>query len=128
MSRNDEELPISDDDARFVERLDALYQPPEPSAAARARFRAGLEERIDRGSVRRPPLWVGGAVAASALALVLALLPAREGDERAASGADQAATELPSAAESLLLLANGPLADPDEALPEDYQTLASLLE
>jgi hypothetical protein len=127
MSRNDEELSISADDARFVAKLDAVYQPPEASGAERARFEARLEERITRGSGRRP-LWLGGAVAASALALVLALLPAREGDERAASEADSVAAELPSAEESLLLLANGPLADPDEALPEDYQTLASLLE
>ena len=42
--------------------------------------------------------------------------------------AGYAAAESPSAEEALLLLANGPLADPDEALPEDYQTLASLLE
>jgi len=128
MSRNDDEFSISDDDARFVQKLDAHYQPPEATAAGRARFQAGLEARIVRGRERRPWL-LGGAVATAAAALVLALLPGGETGERAPSDAGQAAAaELPSAEESLLLLANGPLADPDEALPEDYQTLASLLE
>jgi hypothetical protein len=127
MSRNDDEFPISGDDARFVQKLDALYQPPEATAARRARFQAGLEERIARGRERRPWL-LGAAAAAAAAALVLALLPGGETGERAASDAGYVAAELPSAEESLLVLANGPLADPDEALPEDYQTLASLLE
>jgi Spy/CpxP family protein refolding chaperone len=64
-------------------------------------------------------------VATAAAVLVLALLPGGETGERAASDAGYVAAELPSAEESLLVLANGPLADPDEALPEDYQTLAS---
>jgi hypothetical protein len=127
MSRNDDEFSISDDDARFVQKLDAHYRPPEATAAGRARFQARLEERIARGRGRTPWL-LGGALATAAAALVLALLPSGETGERAASDAGYAATDLPSAEESLLLLANGPLADPDEALPEDYQTLASLLE
>ena len=52
MSRNDDELRISDDDARFVQRLDALYHPPAPTAAERTRFAARLEQRIARGSRR----------------------------------------------------------------------------
>jgi len=127
MSQNDQELPISADDARFVEKLAAHYQPPAETAASRARFQAGLEERIARGS-RRRPLWLGGAVAATAAAFVLALLPGGELTPPAPSDAGHASLELPSAEESLLLLANGPLEDPDAALPEDYQTLASLLE
>ena len=127
MSPNDDEVSISDDDTRFVRELDALYQPPEVTAAGRVRFQAGLEERIARRRGRRPWL-LGGVVATAAAALVLALLPSGETGERVASDAGQAAAELPSTEESLLLLANGPLADPDEALPEDYQTLASLLE
>jgi hypothetical protein len=123
MSRNDEELRISDDDARFAERLGALYRPPEATSAARARFAAGLDERIARGRVRRPWL-LGGAVAAAAVALTFVLLPG----EPETSTATVAEIELPSTDESLLLIANGPLADPDEALPEDYQTLASLLD
>jgi hypothetical protein len=127
MSRNDEELPISADDARFVAKLAAHYQPPAETAASRARFQAGLEERIARAG-RRRPLWLGGAVAAAAAALVLALLPGGEIAPPAPNAAGHASAELPSAEESLLLLANGPLEDPDAALPEDYQTLASLLE
>jgi len=128
MSRNDDELRISDDDARFVQRLDALYQPPTPTAAERTRFAARLEQRIARGSGRRPWL-LGAALATAAAALVVALLPNGESGERVTNEAGYAtAEEIPSAEEALLLLANGPLADPDEALPEDYQTLASLLE
>jgi len=127
MSRNDDEFSIPDDDTRFVREVDALYQPPEATAAGCVRFQAGLEERIARRRGRRPWL-LGGAVATAAAVLVLALLPSGETGERAPSDAGQATAGLPSAEESLLLLANGPLADPDEALPEDYQTLASLLE
>ena len=69
------------------------------------------------------------ALATAAAALVLALLPNGESAERVTNDAGYAAAEeIPSGEEALLLLANGPLADPDEALPEDYQTLASLLE
>ncbi len=124
MSRNDDELELSEDDARFAERLDALYRPPEVTPAARARFAARLDERIARGRARRPWL-IGGAVATAAAALTFVLLPSAEPDARPAS---VASAELPSTDESLLLIANGPLDDPDEALPEDYQTLASLLE
>jgi len=45
MSLHDDELRISDEDARFVRKLDAFYRPPEPTAAERARFVARLEER-----------------------------------------------------------------------------------
>jgi hypothetical protein len=131
MSRNDDELRISDEDARFVRTLDALYRPPAPTAAERTRFAARLEERFARGRGRRPWL-LGGAAAtltAAAAALVLALLPQSEpGGQPTGEAGYAAAEELPSAEEALLLLANGPLQDPNEALPEDYQMLASLLE
>jgi hypothetical protein len=129
MSRNHEELQVPEEDARFVRKLDALYRPPVPTAADRARFAARLEERLARGAGRGPWL-LGGAVAvAAAAALVLAGLPASEPGERSDAGARYAASEPgPSTEETLLLLTNGPLADPDEALPEDYRTLASLLE
>jgi hypothetical protein len=124
MNRNDDELEISRDDARFAEKLGALYRPPEATATARARFAAGLDEHIARGPTRRPWL-VCGAVAAAAVALTFVLLPGGEPEPSTASIAD---IELPTTDESLLLIANGPLDDPDEALPEDYQTLASLLD
>jgi hypothetical protein len=126
MSRNDDELPIPDDDTRFVEKLAALYQPPETTAAERARFAARLDARIARGRGRRRWL-AGGAALAATAALIFALLPGA-GPERTTSDPGQPSTARPSTEETLLLLANGPLADPDEALPEDYQTLASLLE
>ena len=128
MSPDHDEPRLSDPDARLVQKIDALYRPPAPTAAERARFAARLEERIARGRERRPWL-LGGAVAAAALALVLARLP--QGEPTApppVAPGFASAVELPSAEEALLLLANGPLQDPDEALPEDYQTLASLLE
>jgi hypothetical protein len=130
MSHEDDELRLSEADARFVRRLDALYRPPEPTPAERARFAARLEERIARG--RRP--WLLGGAAATlagvAAALALALLPRAEPGTPAIEPAALVAepAEAPSAEEDLLLLANGPLQDPDEALPEDYQMLASLLD
>ena len=128
MSRNDDELQISDDDARFVRRLDASYRPPEPTAAARARFAARLDQRIALGRARRPWL-LAGIAAAAAAALTVALLPSGEPGALVTNDAGSAAAaDLPSTEETLLLLANGPLDDRDEELPEDYQTLASLLE
>jgi hypothetical protein len=131
MNHDDDELRISAEDACFVRKLDALYRPPVPTAAERARFVARLEERIARGRGRRPWLLGGAAatLAAASAALVLALLPQREPSLPPTSADVYAAAEEPaSAEEALLLLANGPLEDPDEALPEDYQMLASLLE
>jgi hypothetical protein len=126
MNQNDDEHGLGAEDARLVRTLDAAYRPPEPSAADRARFAAGLEARLARRRASRPWL-LGGAVAAAALALVLAGLP---GDEPAPELARSPAlsSDAPSTEEALLLLTNGPLADPDEALPDDYRTIASLLE
>lgn len=130
MSLHDDELRIPDEDVRFVQKLDALYRPPVPTAAERARFVARLEERIARGRGRRPWLLGGAAatLAAASAALVLALLPQAEPGAPVTSESGYAAEEAASTEEALLLLANGPLEDPDEALPEDYQMLASLLE
>jgi hypothetical protein len=127
MTSHDDELRISDEDARFVQKLDTLYRPPDATADVRARFAAGLDERIARGRGRRPWL-LGGAVAAAAAALTLALLPGEPGESVRNDAGYASAAERPSTEEALLLLANGPLEDPDEALPEDYQTLAGLLE
>ena len=124
MSRDDDQLRISDEDTRFVEKLRALYRPPAATSAERARFVARLEERIARG--RAPRTWLIGSAAAAALALVLALWPSQQPPER--TSVQASSDESSSAEESLLLLANGPLDDPDEALPADYRTLASLLE
>ena len=132
MSHEDDELRLSEADARFVHRLDALYRPPEPTPAERARFAARLEERIARGR-RQGPWLLGGAaatLASAAAVLALALLPRAEPGAPASEPGPAVAeeAEAPSAEEALLLLANGPLQDPDEALPEDYQMLASLLD
>jgi len=130
MSRDHDDLHLSREDARFVEKLEALYRPPAPTAADRARFDARLEERLARGAARRAWLLPGAAAAAAAAAaLVLALLPNAEPAERVVAEASPAVFEpYPSTEETLLLMANGPLADRDEALPEDYRMIASLLE
>ena len=131
MSRNDDELPISEDDARFVRKLDTLYEPPARTAAERARFQARLSERLAWRN-GRTRWWLAGAMAGATAALLLALLPGVERDEPAPLASQEA---VPAAfepdlttEETLLELANGPLGDPDDALPEDYRTLASLLE
>jgi hypothetical protein len=129
MSANHDERELSSDDARFVRALDAAYRPPEPSAADRARFAAGLEARRARRRARRPFVLGSAAATAAAAALVLALLPGRQPPAETAREAVPAlGLGAPSIEETLLLLANGPLADPDEALPDDYRTIASLLE
>jgi hypothetical protein len=129
MTPQDDEPKLTDREARFVRALDAAYRPPEPSAAERARFAAGLDARL--AHPRRPRWAVGAAAAAAAAALVLALLPGREPAPqlvREAMPTPVLAADAPSTEEALLLLTNGPLSDPDEALPDDYRTLASLLE
>jgi hypothetical protein len=128
MNANDDELELSDGDARFVRTLGAAYRPPEPGAAERTRFAGGLEARIARRRTRRPWLLGAAAAATAAAALVFAWLPAGEPAQQAARRAQPAAEDAPSTDEALLLLANGPLEDPDEALPADYRTLAGLLE
>jgi hypothetical protein len=126
--KSDDDLELTDRDARFVRALSAAYRPPEPGAADRARFAAGLEARLARGRARRPWL-LGGAVAAAAAAFVLALLPSGQpAPQLAREAAPAPLADAPSVEEALLLLTNGPLADPDEALPDDYRTIASLLE
>jgi hypothetical protein len=128
MNANDDEPRLEGEDARFVRALDAAYRPPEASAADRARFAADLDARLARGRGQRPWL-LGGALAGAAAALVLALLPGREpAPELAREAAPALTDDVPSTEEALLLLTNGPLADPDEALPDDYRTIASLLE
>ena len=117
---------LSAEDERLVRAVDALYRPPEPTPAARTRFAARLDERIARGRRRRHWRLVGVTAAAATLALLVAR-PPEPGSPGA--GSETAATSAePSTEETLLWLANGPLEDPDEALPDDYQTLASLLD
>jgi hypothetical protein len=127
MNANDDERELSDADTRFVRALRAAYRPPEPSGVDRARFAAGLEARLARRA--RRPWWIGAASTAAAVALVLALVTGEEpAPQLAREAAPALAPDAPSTEEALLLLTNGPLADPDEALPDDYRTIASLLE
>jgi hypothetical protein len=128
MTSNHDEPRLSSEDERFVRRLDALYQPPEPTAAVRARFAARLHERMARRRARARWQLAGATAAVAVLALVVARLPGVTSGSRDASDTALASAGEPSAEETLLFLANGPLADPDEALPDDYRTLASLLE
>jgi hypothetical protein len=124
MTSNDDDPRLSDADARFVEQLGAAYRAPEPTAADRVRFAARLEQRLARRGRRRA--WWLASASLGAAALLFALLPASAPAPRESVTASEAAR--PSTEEALLLLANGPLDDPNEALPADYQTLASLLE
>ena len=126
MTSKHDEPQLSAEDERFVRVLDAAYQPPEPTPAARARFAARLDERIVRRHGRRG--WRLAGAAAAVLALLVARLPEAQTGAGDTSETAAAGSAAPSTDETLLWLANGPLADPDEALPDDYRTLASLLE
>jgi hypothetical protein len=131
MSRREDHLGLSDDERRLVEKIDTLYRPPAPTPAARARFAAGLDARIAARSRRVPAWWIGGAVAAAAAALTIARLPEKPAELTTATlgeAADMPMADAASPAETWLVLTSGPLEDPDEALPADYRTLASLLE
>jgi len=128
MTSKHDETQLSSEDERFVRAIDAHYQPPEPTPAMRVRFAARLDERIARGRGRARWRLFAAAAGAVALALIVARLPDADTGDRDATATAAASSAEASTEETLLILANGPLEDPDEALPEDYRTIASLLE
>ncbi len=144
MTPNDDDRPeLSSEDARFVRRIAEAWAPPEPTAARRARFDARLAERLARRRSPRRALVLAATLAAAALVVLV-----RVGGETGRTGVTEkpkapqgiasappiAPAESATAEETLIALASDRAlasavagSDRDEALPEDYQAIASLL-
>jgi len=125
--RDDAVTPLGDDDARFLARVAESYAPPEPSAADRARFRAGLEAKLARRSRRAAWPWLVPAAAALAAVLVVTLFPRTEAPAPSIAETPTGESLTGSEEETLLALVTGESASDDDALPEDYQAIASLM-
>jgi hypothetical protein len=112
----------SRDDAAFVARLADAYAPPPMTPARRARFDARLAERVQRARLRFVPVLAAGA-ASLAIALFVVSQLTRNGPVAPAPGARS-----PSPASALVLAeALGSGSEFEEALPPEYQAIASLL-
>ncbi|TMA34319.1 MAG: hypothetical protein E6J87_07305 [Deltaproteobacteria bacterium] len=102
-------------DAELVRRIAESYRAPEPPAPARVAFRARVDARIRRRSVRR--LWTLGAATAGAAAMLVWLrggLPVEAPAPDAEADAALLALALPADTE-------------EETLPADYQAIEDLL-
>jgi hypothetical protein len=119
MSHDPDRPVVSQEDARFIERLAQALPRPELSPARRAAFHARLDERRRRGAVAAwRPGWLALGAASAALALWLALPGAPVPEPvREAQAAD---------AEAILALATEEPRDRSEALPADYQAIEDL--
>lgn len=120
--------PLGPDEARFVARVAKAYAPPTATPADAARFEAALASRLARRA--RPPLaaWLVPA----ALALVAALLLTTR-DRAGAPAPALVSTPVGDAAaeseeDALLGLVAGEVRIGSDALPEDYQAIASLVD
>ena len=123
--REDLEETRSADALRLARRIAELYAAPPPTESARRRFDARLEARLHA----RPRPW-GFALAAAAVALALAVLgerAARTPAPVAPAAPALAAVAEAESAEAVLELATGPVADPEDALPDDYLAIAFLI-
>jgi hypothetical protein len=126
--RDENDLRLSPDEHDFVASVREAYRWPEPSPAARAAFRARLEQRLDQRRGGAAPVWASLAVAGvAAMALAVWLIPADE-SHRAIS---EAPTHLamPAAGDAILALAASPDDDlgKDASLPDEYVAISDLL-
>lgn len=123
MNAPHDERPRLDREAEdFVRRTADAWTPAEMSAAERARFDAGLAERLERGRARRVAWWAAvGAV--GAVGVLLALWSP-------SGGPPVRTAEATGDAEVILALARGTESaeEADARLPDDYQAIAALLD
>lgn len=124
---DDRPAPRGTADARFVAHLAERYAPPEPTAAERARFRAGLDEKLQRRSRRAAWPWIVPAAAALAAVLFIAPRPWPQTTTSPPATSHDDALAL-SEEDTLLALVTNDDAGADDALPEEYQAIASLME
>jgi hypothetical protein len=145
MTPNDDDRPeLSSEDARLVRRIAEVWAPPEPTAARGTRFDARLAERLARKRSPQRALVLAAALGALALVVLVRVgggpgtSEGTDGTRAPAPGIASAPALAPAesatAEETLIALASDHAlasavtgSDRDEALPEDYQAIASLL-
>ena len=127
--RDDGPFRLSRDDEAFVQRVATAYTAPPMRGPRRTRFDARLEGRIADDVPRRRPWLVVSAVGAAVLALVVWRAPqgARDGVSARRAAAVAPLARASSAEEAILALAVLPVADADDALPDDYRVIADLM-
>ena len=131
MSRERSDRPeLTARERALVERVDELYAAPPLSTAQRVRFDARLAERLGASRPRRG-LLVAGALAAAASALVAVyglrtLLP-REGEEVAPAPAESTPLGVAAQDDDAIIAMMDPIADANDALPEDYRAISALV-
>jgi hypothetical protein len=127
MTQRDDERPaLSGEDEALVRRVADVYAAPALTAAQRARFDAGLERRLHNTASRRRGWLIALATGMAALYFVSehASAPTRGATGRAAL--EPVATAA-SPEEVILAVATEPVADAEDALPEDYRAISYLV-
>ena len=124
--RDDERPALTREDEALVRRVADAYATPAMTAAQRARFDTGLERRRLGSASRRNGWLVALATGLAALYFVSehATAPKRGATEPAVL--EPVATSA-SPEEVILAVATEPVADAEEALPEDYQAISYLV-
>ena len=125
---SEKQIPLSADEAAFIQRVADAYDPPPLSPALRARFDARLDVLVAEDLPRSSPWLI--ALAAGAAVLALAIWQAeRDAAQEALGGAAASATaaNATSPEEAILATATVPVADADEALPVEYRAISDLL-
>ena len=114
----------------LVERVAELYAAPPLSPSRRVRFDARLAERLGAARPRRRLLVAASlAVAASALVAVFGLrtLLPREGEGGAAVPTESTSLGVAAQDDDAILAMMDPIADANDALPEDYRAISALV-
>ena len=114
----------------IVRRVADLYAPPPLSAARRMRFDARLAERL-AASAPRGRLLLATSLAAAAIALAAAwdfwMLSPRGSEDVEVGSASSTPLEVAAQDDDAILAMVGPIANADDALPEDYRAISDLL-
>ena len=124
--REREDLELTGEDARFVERVRSAYMPEPLSAAQRTAFDARLREKLERPRWRG--LWIPAFSAAALAALALWNgLPAVQGESPAPVVAAASAVSPAGTAWEQLLFESDPtrvqVGDDSDELPPDYAAI-----
>ena len=123
--REREDLELTGEDVRFVERVRSAYTPEPLSAAQRTAFDARLREKLEH------PRWRGFWIPAFSAAALAALalwngLPATQGEAPASVATANAASPAGTAWEQLLFesdLTRVQVGDDSDELPPDYAAI-----
>jgi hypothetical protein len=114
----------------IVRSVADLYAPPPLSSARRMRFDARLAERLAASAPRRR-LLLATSLAAAAIALAAAwdfwMLSPRGREDVEVVSASSARLEVAAQDDDPILAMVGPIANADDALPEDYRAISDLL-